>query len=298
MIEIVIPNRDRSIGSMNVRRVLPFPKRRAVGPFVFVDDFGPVEIVRDGSLDVLPHPHIGLATVTFLFKGEMTHRDSLGTVQPIKPGEVNWMSAGGGIVHSERVSDTPKIQGEKLLGMQTWIALPEHLEESAPAFAHHEEAELPTIEAEGVSAKIILGEIFGKKSPVETVSDPVYAQCHLQNRARLTVPAEIEERSVYIFSGALKVGEQIFESGKMIVFDAGAEVLIEAVGDTNFTIIGGARLEKPRFMWWNFVSTSRERIEAAKEDWRQQKFTKIPDDNKEFVPLPEETRPRPTPQPL
>jgi redox-sensitive bicupin YhaK (pirin superfamily) len=297
MIEIVIPYRNRSIGSMSVRRVLPFPKRRAVGPFVFVDDFGPVEIVSGKSQDVLPHPHIGLATVTFLFGGKMTHRDSLGSAQVIEPGEVNWMTAGSGIVHSERVSDLPESAGEKLLGVQTWVALPEKHEETAPAFAHHAAEELPFVEAEGIRAKIILGEIFGAKSPVETLSNPVYAACHLQNKATLSIPADIEDRSVYLLSGALSIDGRRFETGTMIVFEAGKEAIIEAVADAHFMIIGGARLEKPRYMWWNFVSSSPERIEAAKEDWREGRFPMIPGET-EFIPLPENNFPKPIPQPL
>jgi hypothetical protein len=299
MIEIVIPFRNRSIGSMSVRRVLPFPKRRAVGPFVFVDDFGPVEILGGGgkSLDVLPHPHIGLATVTFLFSGKMTHRDSIGSVQVIEPGEVNWMTAGRGVVHSERVSDLPELAGEKLLGVQTWVALPEKYEEIAPVFAHHTAEELPVVEADGARAKIILGEIFGEKSPVETLSNPVYAECFLQNKASLSVPAEIEDRSVYILSGALLISGQRFETGTMVVFEAGKEAIIEAASDARFMIIGGARLEKPRYMWWNFVSSSPERIEAAKEDWREGRFAMIPGET-EFIPLPENNYPKPIPQPL
>jgi redox-sensitive bicupin YhaK (pirin superfamily) len=297
MIEIVIPYRNRSIGSMSVRRVLPFPKRRAVGPFVFVDDFGPVEIVGGKSLDVLPHPHIGLATVTFLFGGKMTHRDSIGSVQAIEPGEVNWMTAGSGIVHSERVSDLPAVAGENLLGVQTWVALPEKHEETAPSFAHHAAEELPVIEAEGVRAKIILGEIFGAKSPVETFSNPVYAECFLRHKASLAIPPEIEEGSVYLLSGALFIDNQRFETGTMIVFEAGKEALIKADGDSRLMLIGGARLEKPRHMWWNFVSSSPERIEAAKEDWREGRFAMIPGET-EFIPLPENNYPKPIPQPL
>lgn len=298
MIEIVIPYRNRSIGSMDVRRVLPFPKRRSVGPFVFVDDFGPVEILRGYSLDVLPHPHIGLATVSYLFSGNMTHRDSLGTVQIIKPGEVNWMTAGRGIVHSERVSDAPNVPGETLLGMQTWVALPEDSEDCEPDFSHHGETDLPVIEAEGVRAKIILGDIFGKKSPVKTFSNPVYAECFLENKAQIKIPLEIEERSIYILKGAVFAGNERFETRKMVVFEQGKEVLILADGETHLMIIGGARLEKPRLMWWNFVSTSQEKIEQAKEDWRNQNFEKIPDDDKEFVRLPDWNEPKPKPQPL
>lgn len=298
MIEIVIPYRNRSIGSMDVRRVLPFPKRRAVGPFVFVDDFGPVEILRNNSLDVLPHPHIGLATVSYLFSGKMTHRDSLGTMQIIEPGEVNWMTAGKGIVHSERVSDAPNTSGETLLGMQTWVALPENSEDCPPDFSHHEERDLPVMEAEGVRAKVILGDIFGVKSPVVTFSNPVYVECFLENKRQIKIPADVEERSIYILKGAVKIGDQQFEAGKMIVFEEGKEIIVSAEGAAHLMIIGGARLEKPRFMWWNFVSTSKERIEQAKEDWRNQKFEKIPDDAKEFVPLPDWNEPQPKPQPL
>lgn len=297
MIELVIPYRNRSIGSMSVRRVLPFPRRRAVGPFVFVDDFGPVEIVGGKSLDVLPHPHIGLATVTFLFGGKMTHRDSIGSVQVIEPGEVNWMTAGSGVVHSERVSDLPESAGENLLGVQTWVALPEKHEETPPAFAHHTAEELPVVEAEGASAKIILGELFGAKSPVETLSNPVYAECFLQNNASLSLPADIEERSVYLLAGALFIDGQRFETGTMIVFEAGKEAIIKAESDARLMIIGGARLEKPRHMWWNFVSSSPERIEAAKEDWRKGNFPMIPGET-EFIPLPENNYPKPIPQPL
>jgi len=298
MIEIVIPYRNRSIGSMDVRRVLPFPKRRSVGPFVFVDDFGPVEILHDNSLDVLPHPHIGLATVSYLFSGNMTHRDSLGTQQIIKPGEVNWMTAGRGIVHSERVSDAPNPNGETLLGMQTWVALPEDSEDCAPDFSHHDEADLPVMEAEGVLAKVILGDVFGVKSPVVTFSNPVYAECFLENKAQIKIPADIEERSIYLLKGAVFAGNERFEAGRMIVFETGKEIVVTADGAVHLMVIGGARLEKPRFMWWNFVSTSQDRIEQAKEDWRNQKFEKIPDDAEEFVPLPDWSEPKPKPQPL
>lgn len=300
MIEIIIPYRDRSIGSMSVRRVLPFPRRRAVGPFVFVDDFGPVEILHGAKQDVLPHPHIGLATVTFLFSGKMTHRDSIGSVQVIEPGEVNWMTAGCGVVHSERVSDLPEMAGEKLLGLQTWVALPEKQEEIDASFAHHAAGELPEIDAKGFKAKIILGELFGVKSPVDTLSEPVYAGCRLQNKRSLSIPAdEIEDRSVYILAGALLIDGKRFETGTLVVFEAGKDALMTAAGDAHFMIIGGARLDKPRFMWWNFVSSSRERIEAAKDDWREQRFAPIPGET-EYIPLPTENGfPKPpTPQPL
>lgn len=298
MIEIAFPYRQRSIGSMDVRRVLPYSKRRSVGPFVFVDDYGPVEMVHDRSLDVLPHPHIGLATITYLFSGKMTHRDSLGTVQVIQPGEVNIMTAGRGIVHSERASDLEFAAGEKLLGMQTWIALPESHEQGDAAFAHYKPEALPVMESSGVYAKIILGEAFGKSSLVEALGEPLYAKCQMKDGATLRLPDEVEERSVYILNGALKIDGIRYETGTIAIFAEGGEAIIKAVGETKFMLIGGARLEKPRKMWWNFVATSDELIEQAKRDWREQKFAKIPGDDHEFVPLPPENALSPIPQPL
>ena len=294
MIEIVVPYRARSIGSMEVKRVLPFSKRRSVGPFVFVDEMGPIEIVQNQSLDVLAHPHIGLATVTYLFSGKMTHRDSLGTLQVIEPGEINLMSAGKGIVHSERVSDANNPTGEKLLGLQTWIALPENLEESVPTFAHHSSTELPSTEGDGAKIKVILGEIYGKKSPVAAFANPLYVECNLLNNANLSIPKETEERAVYILSGGLEINGQKFEAGNMIVFAEGKEAEVKASKDTKFMIIGGDRLEKPRFMWWNFVSTSQDLIEQAREDWRMGNFAAIPNE-RGFVPLPEGNFPKPKP---
>lgn len=294
MIEIVIPYRQRSIGSMEVKRILPYSKRRSVGHFVFVDEMGPIEIVNNQSLDVLAHPHIGLATVTYLFSGKMTHRDSLGTVQVIEPGAVNLMSAGRGIVHSERVSDADNQSGEKLLGLQTWVALPENLETSAPTFAHHSSAELPIVEGDGSHLKIISGEIFGKRSPVAAASNPLYVECNLQEKSVLSIPNEIEERAAYVLSGELEIDGQQFSAGNMIVFVSGKDAEVKAIRNTKFMIFGGNRLEKPRYMWWNFVSTSPELIEQAKEDWRKGNFTMIPNETG-FVPLPEGNFPKPTP---
>ena len=290
MIEIVIPFRSASIGAFDVRRVLPFRNRRSVGPFVFVDEMGPVEIVRDGSLDVLAHPHIGLATVTYLFSGKMTHRDSLGTVQTITPGDVNWMTAGRGIVHSERVSDAPNAPGDKLLGLQTWVALPESEEECEPAFAHHASRELPLFDDAGINAKVILGSFLGHTSPVATFADPVYAACRLEDGKTLELPNEIEERGVYILSGNLIADEQTFGPGNLVVFEAEKEAVVTAEGDAKFMFLGGDRLKKPRQMWWNFVATSPELIENAREHWRRGNFTAIPNETG-FVPLPEDKFP-------
>ena len=290
MIEIVIPFRSASIGAFDVKRILPFRKRRSVGPFVFVDEMGPIEIVRDGSLDVLSHPHIGLATVTYLFSGKMTHRDSLGTIQTITPGDVNLMTAGRGIVHSERVSDASNEPGDKLLGLQTWVALPEKDEECDPDFAHHPKEELPNFSQDGFEAKVILGSFLGKSSPVKTRSTTVYAECSLDSGKTLELPRDIEERGVYILSGALHADGQAFEAGNLVVFAAESEAVIKAEADLKFMLLGGDRLEKPRQMWWNFVATSQELIDNAREDWRRGNFTPIPNETG-FVPLPEDNNP-------
>ncbi|MGB7069699.1 MAG: pirin family protein [Pyrinomonadaceae bacterium] len=294
MIELVIPYRSASIGSFDVRRVLPFRKRRSVGPFVFVDDFGPLEAVNDESLDVLAHPHIGLATVTYLFSGKMTHRDSIGSVQVIEPGEVNWMTAGRGIVHSERASDAGNVKGVPIKAVQTWVALPESHEESEPSFAHHDADELPVVEGDGVWAKVILGKFFGKQSPVVTVSNPAYAEFRLAAGNAVNLTHEIEERSVYILSGSLTIGGNAFVPGSLIVFLAGERVEFEAAEDSKFVFIGGDRLERPRFMWWNFVSTRNELIEQAQADWRDGNFKPIPNETG-FVPLPEGNFPKAQP---
>lgn len=297
MIDVVIPYRTASIGAFDVRRVLPFRKRRSVGPFVFVDDMGPLEIVRDGSLDVLSHPHIGLATVTYLFSGQMTHRDSLGTIQTIAPGDVNWMTAGRGIVHSERVSDAPNVRGDHLVGLQTWVALPESHEEGDPAFAHYGGNELPVFADNGIEAKVILGSLFGKTSPVSTLSNPVYAECTIRKGSEIEMPDNIEERGIYILAGSMMADGRTFSPGNLVVFQAGSEAVAKGNDDSRIMLIGGDRLTKPRHMWWNFVSTSPELIENAREDWRRGNFTAIPNETG-FVPLPEGNFPKPAAQPF
>jgi redox-sensitive bicupin YhaK (pirin superfamily) len=294
MIEIIIPYRSASIGPFEVRRVLPFRQRRSVGPFVFVDDFGPLEAVSGESLDVLAHPHIGLATVTYLFSGKMTHRDSLGNVQLIEPGEVNWMTAGRGIVHSERASDAGNLPGKPISGLQTWVALPASEEEKEPSFAHYGAPELPLMEGDKVWAKVVLGELFGTRSPVVTVSNPVYAECRMHAGGTVELPADIEERSVYMLSGSLTIAGRQLGPGSLVVFLAGAPVEFSAAEESRFMILGGDRLEEPRFMWWNFVSTRHELIEKARIDWRDRNFTPIPNETG-FVPLPQNNFPRPQP---
>ena len=294
MIELIVPFRAASIGAFDVRRVLPFRKRRSVGPFVFVDDFGPFEPVTDQSLDVLAHPHIGLATVTYLMSGKMTHRDSIGSVQVIAPGEVNWMTAGRGIVHSERISNAGNAPGEKILGLQTWVALPENMERSDPSFAHYDAEILPFVDSGRVRAKIILGELFGKRSPVLTLGNPVYAECELAAGERLAFDPAIEERSVYLLSGTVAADGQTFGPGNLLVFVEGSKVEVKAETAAKFMFIGGDRLEKQRFMWWNFVSSRSELIERARIDWREGNFAPIPNETG-FVPLPEGNFPKPQP---
>jgi redox-sensitive bicupin YhaK (pirin superfamily) len=285
-IDSVIVPRRRDVGGFDVMRALPSAERRAVGPFVFFDQFGPLQLIQGRSLEVRPHPHIGLATVTYVFAGKIMHRDSLGTVQPIQPGEVNWMTAGRGIVHSERTSSAGNPPGAELFGIQTWVALPKSHEEIEPAFAHHARAELPEVEGEGVWSRIILGTCFGRSSAVATYADPVYVDCLLGAGARVSLPAEIEERAVSIVSGELQVGKQRFAPGTLAVFTPKAEVVLTTDVATHFILIGGPKLDGPRIVWWNFVSSSQERIEAAKADWRAGRFAPVSGDH-EFIPLPE-----------
>lgn len=287
--EIVIVPRSSDIGGFEVRRALPSAQRRTVGPFVFFDQMGP-EILRPGhGLDVAPHPHIGLATVTYLFDGELLHRDSLGTVQAIQPGAVNWMTAGGGIVHSERTP--PELRGNDslLFGIQAWVALPERHEEMAPDFAHHAADTLPLIDGDGVRARLIAGQLFGKTSPVRTLSDMIYADVELAERARFDVPADYPERAVYLTDGAITLDGGRYEAGQLLVLRPDRTVTLAADGPARLMLLGGEPLDGPRHIWWNFVASSRERIERAKADWQGGRFAPVPGET-EFIPLPEPRR--------
>jgi redox-sensitive bicupin YhaK (pirin superfamily) len=284
--EIVIVPRTADLGDgFTVRRVLPYAKRRMVGPFVFFDHFGPTVFRAGQGLDVRPHPHIGLATVTYLFDGEILHRDSLGTVQPIRPGAVNWMTAGRGIVHSERTPPALRTGGSAITGVQLWVALPLRHEEAAPAFAHHPADALPRISGEGKEVRVIAGALFGARSPVATFSDLFYADAALAAGARLDLPAEHEERGVYVVSGAVTLAGESFGPDRLVVLKPGAAAVLEATAASRVLLLGGAPLEGPRHVWWNFVSSSQERIEQAKQDWRAGRFARVPDET-EFIPLP------------
>jgi redox-sensitive bicupin YhaK (pirin superfamily) len=285
MIETRIVPRARDLGDgFQVRRALPDAKRRSVGPFVFFDQMGPADLAPGHGLDVRPHPHIGLATVTYLFEGEILHRDSLGTVQPVRPGQVNWMTAGCGIVHSERTPGELRATGSRLSGIQTWIALPPEMEEAQPSFSHH--SNLPLIEDSGVSLTLILGDLLGLSSPVPIHSATFYADVSLEAMRRFMVPARHEERGVFVVEGALEVGDATLAAGEMAVLATGVEVPVHAKAPTRFMLFGGAPPEGPRFIWWNFVSSRKERIEQAAADWQQGRFPPVPGES-ESIPLPE-----------
>lgn len=283
---VVIPRSSDLGGGFKVLRALPSAQRRLVGPFAFLDQMGPVRLAAGNGLDVRPHPHIGLATVTYLFDGEILHRDSLGTIQPIRPGEVNWMTAGRGIAHSERTPPELRKRPLSLSGIQAWVALPAACEETAPSFAHHDAAALPMLEESGLSLRLIAGRLFGAASPVATHSDMFYADASLENRVRLPLQADYEERAAYVVEGSLAVGGQAFEAGQLLVFRAGMEVVLQALAPTRLMLLGGEPMDGPRHVWWNFVSSSRERIEQAKADWRAGRFVPVPGET-EFIPLPE-----------
>ena len=286
-VETVIVPRAVDLGEMTVRRALPSVQRQMVGPFIFFDQMGPAEFLTDTGIDVRPHPHINLATVTYLLEGEILHRDSLGTEMTIRPGEVNWMRAGKGIVHSERTGEERKRNGQRLFGLQTWVALPEAMEESDPAFLHHGREELPFVEDGGLTMRLVAGGTHGLTSPLKTASETLYADIALTAGARFQVEASHEERALYVLTGGLVIDGTSYEPGSLLVLRAGDPVVIEAQGDTRLMLFGGEPMEGPRYIWWNFVSSRPERIEAAKQEWAAGRFDTVPGDEAEFIPLPE-----------
>jgi len=287
--QVVPATRDLGDG-FKVRRALPSMNRRRVGPFVFLDEMGPAQLAPGAGLDVRPHPHIGLATVTYLFEGEILHQDSLGVRQPIRPGDVNWMIAGRGIVHSERTPQPLRPAGPRAWGLQAWLALPESEEERAPSFKHHPMKDLPSTSGEGKEVRVIAGEFLGLRSPVETQSALFYADVALDAGARLAIPPDHEERAAYIAEGSVVVDGETFERGRLLVFRPAAQIVMQAGAKARLMVLGGEPLG-PRYLWWNFVSSSRERIEQAKADWKAGRFGGVPGDD-EFIPLPEERKPR------
>ena len=283
---MVVPN-ARDIDGFEVRRALPTARRRMVGPFIFFDQMGPALLRAGQALDVRPHPHIGLSTVTYLFDGRIRHRDSLGTEMVIEPGDVNLMTAGRGIVHSERTPEELRGAPMSVSGLQTWLALPEDQEETAPRFTHTLGAELPVFDAEGVSGRLIIGDFAGMRSPVEPASETLYADIRLAPGARVKIPADAEERAIYTLEGEVSISGDIFPAQRLLVFKPGDEIVVLSQSGAHFMLFGGASLASKRYIWWNFVSSSRERIEQAKEEWKTGRFDIVPGDEEEFVPLPE-----------
>jgi len=284
---VVVPRTVDLGDGFSVCRALPSARSRMVGPFIFFDHFGPAEFRAGNGLDVRPHPHIGLATVTYLFDGEIMHRDSLGTAAAIRPGEVNWMTAGRGIVHSERTGAEKRAAGGPIHGLQMWVALPAAKEEMAAGFAHHKIDEFPTIRDDGTFVRVVVGSLYGAQSPVPTLHETIFANGLLRAGATLPLDADHEERALYIVDGTVDIAGDKFEAGRLLVFKPGDRVTIKAATDAHFVIVGGAPMDGPRHIWWNFVSSRKERIEQAKAEWTAGHFGKVPGDEIEFIPLPE-----------
>ena len=285
-IDLVIEPRARDLGGFEVRRVLPSARRRLVGPFVFFDEMGPADFAPGTGIDVRPHPHIGLATVTYLFQGEILHRDSLGYEQPIQPGAVNWMTAGRGIVHSERTAPEIRASGTRLHGIQSWVALPREAEETDPAFDHYPAGSLPVIERDGARLTLIAGHAYGARSEVRTHSDMFYLDADLEAGASLALPDEHAERAVYVVGGTISIAGERFVPGRMVVLAPGAAATVTAEEAAKVMLLGGAAIEGERQIWWNFVSSDPARIERAKADWTAGRFDPVPGET-EFIPLPE-----------
>jgi redox-sensitive bicupin YhaK (pirin superfamily) len=287
LIELLIEPRAKDLGGFSVRRILPFAKRRMVGPFIFFDHLGPAHFARAHGIDVRPHPHIGLATVTYLFNGKLYHRDTLGSAREIFPGAVNWMTAGRGISHSERTGEETRRSSHDIHGIQSWVALPREYEECPPEFHHHAAESLPDFSCKNVVLKLICGRAYGHESPVKVYSPIFYAEAHMPQGASLRLPDEYLERALYVVSGRLRIGENIIAPLSMPVFPAQEAIIIEALEPCHLMLLGGDPFPEPRFIWWNFVSTSEERILMAKEDWKAGRFGLVPGDEREFIPLPE-----------
>jgi redox-sensitive bicupin YhaK (pirin superfamily) len=289
-IELEITGRPRDIGNFTVARVLPAPARRIVGPFVFFDHMGATTLAPGSPMDVRPHPHIGLSTVTYLFEGEIFHRDSLGSAQAIRPGAINWMTAGRGIVHSERSPEDVRAKGGPLHGLQLWVAMPSRVEEAEPSFSHHPATTLPGLVDRGVRVRVLAGSAYGVTAPIPVASPLFYVEALLETGMRLEMPREHEERAVYLVSGEVRCGSATVRASTMAVLRPRVATVLEATMPTHLVMIGGAPLDGPRYIWWNFVSSSKERIEQAAEDWKAGLFAKVPGDEVEFIPLTDTPR--------
>ncbi|MBV9905395.1 MAG: pirin family protein [Alphaproteobacteria bacterium] len=283
-----LQGKARELGDgFRVARVLPQAGQRTVGPFVFFDYFGPVTFVPGKGIDVRPHPHIGLATITYLFEGSQVHRDTLGSVQEIVPGDVNWMTAGRGIAHSERTGADVRARGHRMHGIQSWVGLPKANEEDPPSFQHVAKAQLPTIERDGMTLRVVVGSAYGFTSPVKVPMEIFYLDAQLKAGAAVELPDEYEERGAMVVGGTVEAGGATHGDGAMILFDKGERATLTARGDARVMLLGGAPLDGERHVWWNFVASSKDRIERAKRDWTAGAFGKIPGDEAEFIPLPE-----------
>ena len=285
-IALVVAPKEHDLGGFFVRRALPNAKQRMVGPWIFFDHMGPAEFPPGKGVDVRPHPHINLATVTYLFEGEMFHRDSLGNALAITPGAINLMVAGKGIVHSERQRNEVKARNNRLDGLQLWLALPEADEEMDPEFHHYDRADIPETKVDGVPVRVLIGEAYGVRSPVKTFAETVYIECMLPAGQRLALPAGVEDRAVYVVDGSLRARDSVIAQHTMAVIRGGQAVTVTAEVDTRLALVGGEKLS-PRHIWWNFVSSRKQRIEQAKQDWLHGAFPKVPGDEEEFIPLPQ-----------
>ena len=285
-VELMVVANAKDIDGFEVRRALPTAKRRLVGPFIFFDRMGPAILRAGKALDVRPHPHIGLSTVTYLFDGKIRHRDSLGTEMVISPGDVNLMTAGRGIVHSERTPEELRGAPMSVSGLQTWIALPDHKEEMAPVFENTLSATLPEFNADGVAGRVVIGDFDGLRAPVTTYHDTLYVDIRLEPGARVRIPADAEERAIYVLEGEVTISGDRFPSDRLLVLRPGDEIVVSAENGAHFMLFGGASLGSPRHIWWNFVSSSKERIEQAKQEWKTGRFDIVPGDETEFIPLP------------
>jgi redox-sensitive bicupin YhaK (pirin superfamily) len=289
-VELVIEARPREVGGFAVRRALPSMRRRLVGPFIFFDHIGPVRLPPGIGLDVRPHPHIELATVTYLFDGEIDHRDSLGSMQTIRAGDVNWMLAGRGIVHSERSSPESRRAGVHIHGLQSWVALPIEHEQIEPRFEHHASSAIPKVRLGGARLEIVAGTAYGERSPVGVLSPTLYVHARLDAGARIAIDGTHEERAIYVTEGMVDCDGRTFQPGTLLVLRSGADVAIAAEEPTRVMLVGGAKLAGEKHIDWNFVSSSKERIDRAKDDWAKGRFPKVPGDEVEFIPLPDRLR--------
>ncbi|MEC9292014.1 MAG: pirin family protein [Pseudomonadota bacterium] len=279
--------RTGDIGNFEVHRALPFKDKRMVGPFIFWDQMGPGEFITGQGVDVRPHPHIGLSTLTFLFEGTMDHKDSLGTDMRISAGDLNLMTAGNGIVHSERTGQDIRQQPSSLYGIQSWIAQPKSSEQGAPSFVHFPKNDLPTFEENGVSGRVVLGNFHGLKSPVETEWDTLYVELKMGTGTSISLDAGTEERALYLLKGEISIGGVLYPKGQMMVLRAGDVVTVKATQDIHMMLLGGAAMDGPRHIWWNFVASDKELMEEAKRRWKAKEFPEVPNDCEEFIPLPE-----------